>query len=720
MPNLTPKLNNFYKEIQQTERSLPPSAFLLLALTSIAKVTSISRLKVSSKLLRGRGYIFANIYSMIIAHSGSGKDLLYGVFNDTTAPLMKQAVQRYDDWRSKVISDLALEAEEKFPNNKQDRKEYIRDNSPRNVVFETEDGTPEGLMDIRSAIGEANMGGIFIHHSEFAQVFENDKQDTNLFLEVIKKGYEGDTPAKVTRNAPIIPAVKDVPMNMLVYTAPINTEDESSLNKFINFLAKGYARRMYFCKPNDNKYKPFTFEESLENYERQSLLLEGFRTDLESIYNSIVGIENNIFKTTIEVDKILYNYQQENLATTYTLTQSPIDQVLAKEMNGRHWRALKVAGLIAIYEHPDNRIITTDDVNAAIWITEQLAKDLEEILNYDSESGYKLLFELMMNGENHKRTDFYEKHKRLGISKNDMKKFLEENLPLLQTYAPTKGYQLIEEERTRKQGGNVYKLEPIAKEESKEQDIIFSYSTDLAKKYEPATIGWKELHKVVTGKYNYSFAQYKNKHRTKTNATGEVNAIALDIDDGWSMKEAEEFLKEKNIKALIATTKSHQKAKNGVVCDRFRIVMPLSEPIKVDDDKYSNMMIHIHQFFDEKPDSACKDISRFYFGNNGEYKYLDGKAINGKSFIVKENEVKYIPNIPSDKSISGVKKWATENYTEGQRNRVIYWAGGALKKKGLSESEILDELNDIMKTANAPELDQKELTATLKSTLRNH
>jgi hypothetical protein len=644
--------------------------------------------------------------------------LLYGIFNDATDSFMRDALRNYEDWRSKVISDLALEAQAKFPNNKSERKEYIRDNSPRNIVFETEDGTPEGLMDIRSAIGEANMGGIFIHHSEFAQVFENDKQDTNLFLEVIKKGYEGDTSAKVTRNAPIIPAVKNVPMNMLVYTAPINTEDEKSLSKFINFLAKGYARRMYFCKPSDNKYKPFTFAESLENYERQSLLLEGFKYELEKVYNSMIGVANNIFNTTIEVDEILYNYQQGNLSTAYALTQSAVDQVLAMEMNGRHWRALKVAGLIAIYEHPEDRVITIDDANAAIWITDQLAKDLEEILNYDSVSGYKLLFELMMDGSSYKRTDFYDKHKKLGVSKSDMKKFLEENIPLLQTYALTKGYQLIEEERSRKQGGNVYKLEPIAREEAREQEIIFSYSMDLAKDYAPATISWKELHKVVTGKYNYSFAQYKNKHRTKANATGEVNAIALDIDDGWSMTEAETFLKEKNIKALIATTKSHQKEKNGIVCDRFRIVIPLSEPMKADDEKYSNMMIHIHQFFDEKPDSACKDISRFYYGNNGEYKYIDGKAINGKVFIVQEEKrVITKREIKGDDIRTIASNWAANEYAENRRNRTLNRLALWLADTGYTRSEIEDAVVYVSENSGNPQ-DENDVEGMLKSVFK--
>lgn len=50
------------------------------------------------------------------------------------------------------------------------------------------------------------------------------------------------------------------------------------------------------------------------------------------------------------------------------------------------------------------------------------------------------------------------------------------------------------------------------------------------------------------------------------------NIIIFDIDDGLSIEEAKQQFKA--YEYLIATTKSHQKDKKGIICDRFRIIIP--------------------------------------------------------------------------------------------------------------------------------------------------
>ena len=64
-------------------------------------------------------------------------------------------------------------------------------------------------------------------------------------------------------------------------------------------------------------------------------------------------------------------------------------------------------------------------------------------------------------------------------------------------------------------------------------------------------------------------------------------------------------------KIIIATTKSHQKEKNGIICDRFRMIIPFDQRITdVVQYKY-NMEFILEQC--EFADKACKDAARLFF-----------------------------------------------------------------------------------------------------------
>lgn len=61
---------------------------------------------------------------------------------------------------------------------------------------------------------------------------------------------------------------------------------------------------------------------------------------------------------------------------------------------------------------------------------------------------------------------------------------------------------------------------------------------------------------------------------------------------------------------IIGTTKSHQKEKNGITCDRYRVVMWFAEPIMSLELYKHNMKLLIEKY---GADKACKDGARFFF-----------------------------------------------------------------------------------------------------------
>jgi hypothetical protein len=119
----------------------------------------------------------------------------------------------------------------------------------------------------------------------------------------------------------------------------------------------------------------------------------------------------------------------------------------------------------------------------------------------------------------------------------------------------------------------------------------------------------EHLAEVVT-KTHYSLSTFKDGYRNKANFI-ETRAIGLDFDAGMTIAEAEEAFKD--YAHIIAPSKSHGIEKNGVVADRFRVILFLKEPI-TDAATFEATWFSLYEKWPAM-DKACKDASRFFFGS---------------------------------------------------------------------------------------------------------
>lgn len=87
-------------------------------------------------------------------------------------------------------------------------------------------------------------------------------------------------------------------------------------------------------------------------------------------------------------------------------------------------------------------------------------------------------------------------------------------------------------------------------------------------------IDFNKLHRYVKSDYiQYSSFSWDGGYKNSERFNNEnQNLLILDIDDGLSLSQAKTIFNQ--YKYLICTTKSHQKDKKGVICDRFRIILP--------------------------------------------------------------------------------------------------------------------------------------------------
>lgn len=133
------------------------------------------------------------------------------------------------------------------------------------------------------------------------------------------------------------------------------------------------------------------------------------------------------------------------------------------------------------------------------------------------------------------------------------------------------------------------------------------------KGFKKKTIAWDEILDVITMGRAYSPSFFKDDHRSNSNYLGGNEVIFLDIDDGLTIAQAKDMFSD--LDAIIVTTKSHQKEKNGIVCDRFRVVIRLDEPMNLLSDEYRSAMTAIFNYFGSVADKQTSDPARFFFSS---------------------------------------------------------------------------------------------------------
>lgn len=106
---------------------------------------------------------------------------------------------------------------------------------------------------------------------------------------------------------------------------------------------------------------------------------------------------------------------------------------------------------------------------------------------------------------------------------------------------------------------------------------------------------------------HYSLSTFSNR-RIKADFRS-ARFVGLDFDQNYSLTTAlEDF---KKFRCIIGTTRNHQKEKNGLVCDRFRVILELESDI-LDNNFFDFVVRKLHKRY-PAADASCKDSSRFFY-----------------------------------------------------------------------------------------------------------
>lgn len=201
----------------------------------------------------------------------------------------------------------------------------------------------------------------------------------------------------------------------------------------------------------------------------------------------------------------------------------------------------------------------------------------------------------------------------------------------------------------------------------------------------PANIDDPERIALGISRFPWSGIQWYRGHRLQKNF-GRAAWCVLDFDDSeLTLEQACKIFCD--CMHVIGTTKSHQKAKNGVVRDRFRVALRFEDPIEDLETYRASMRYYIAKY---DADPVCVDGARFFwpcveiksFGNGYTQEIVQPPPPKAPKDYSAYREEKALPHW-----IEGLLKYGC---VDGARNTTCFKLGLYLVQCGFDEDEIVE------------------------------
>lgn len=644
-------------------------------------------------------YLPCNFYGIALAPSGFNKGRINKTLQDN---VFKGFRTEYDEFSNRVSADnMSLLAEQKAIKEGIDQEEamdilYQRWKKLPDKLYDFSDATEAGLKGAREKYTMAGIGGTCMQIDEIAYNIEKFEEVVGALLEAYDFGESKDKLIKVDSNG----ATGAIPASLFMFGSPSALLNGSKTEeKFMSMLIQGYARRMFFSYIKEYAY--IDEEEPMEILNRTrsskntgSELLSHF-TDLatDAWHKRVITCDDTIYCKVIE-------YEQLN--KRHTLTMKVHQEAEKFEVGHRHWKLFKLMGLLAMAEHRD--YVTMDDFNDALEVVHDSGQCFNEIVN--REPNYVRLFNFMVDMDTKlTEADLFE-HLYFYSSSNQAQR--KDMRTLAMAYAYSQNGFIRE---TSKNGVIFYEAEVMRKTDLNK--LRFSYSTDIAKDYRNEEVKWDELKQFfVTPNFHYAVHHFNNGTRNSESVIEGFNLLVLDIDDGLPIDMARSLLNEYTY--FLYTTKRHTEDHN-----RFRIVLPLSNIVKLNDKDYKKFMENIFAWLPFSVDTATKDISRKWLTNNGQGFSNNGVMLDPTDFIPDtSNEKEHKRKLEDLGDLDGIEKFFISQIEDGtgRSNTLIKYAL-MLLDGGMSYENIEDRVVVLNDKLDNP-LGVQEIMKTIMVTVR--
>ena len=481
---------------------------------------------------------------------------------------------------------------------------------------------------------------------------------------------QSEGPLNVTSGGEAYFLVENVVFNALMFGAPAPFElTPAKKDRLLETYVSGMARRSFIY--HNNTYKKSENRNAL--FEKQPA---DFYDNLDKYILELRHFINNTEFITYpqEIRDMLLEYDSMK-----ELERERSHSLIAEDL-GSTKKMEKLLGIIATLDLEDT--INVEHLKFVIDFTEAMDKTAEETI--EIKPVYQRIYNEIEKRSYTTRTEIIKSVKDITI------KDLDSQMILVQEHANILGNSLIKKEYD---GIVKYKIEKLST--TSLDNIIISINADMRPTVPQGFIRkvgtFKGLaEKIINADFRYSAGSFRNDYINDANYLQEQNLFIIDIDNDLTLEDAKNLFS--GMTYLIATTRTHQKEKKGIVCDRFRIILPTMSTFHLSPAVYSDMYMNvINSLGIEEADTQCRNASRWYYGNpNGEYWYNEGELLDIRTFIPDSSEHKEASgsvnkydtstyDAPASVRVDAALRWFLANTSKGNRNKNIFLLGALLK-----------------------------------------
>ncbi len=408
--------------------------------TKFAQMATFKRIKVKEADYEKSHIV--NYYGVDIMSSGTGKDK---ITRETDQYLFTGFRVFFNSANNEYISrkeaELLETAKNKHPNSENKRFEFMEKekNKIRNLRFELEEATPEGLFADCVTLHNSGIGSLLIKIPELGLFLENPTQNQQLFMNSVIKLYDGEANIKSTKGESRSVDVKEIPCNCLFYSDSNKLLKDKANEYLMKLLDTGLARRSFIAFMPDKKIS-INDDYELELQIKNKAYKEAERIS-ELINKTFVAIDKDSeFQMLPEAYKLYHCYKNRN-KNEYNKLLGKSDDILLKELMGRFWKTFKLAGIIAAIEHPEEHVIKPQDIEYAIYQSELFAQDFEKFFKTKPQNNTDKLFLYFINNKESWLTKQEIKKQRI-VNDNNFARWFNETIEYIKNMAECQGYSI--------------------------------------------------------------------------------------------------------------------------------------------------------------------------------------------------------------------------------------------------------------------------------------
>ncbi len=690
---LNPLVNEIMDLVLNVKDDIPENLILMMINYAFAEVASNLRGKL--RLYDGSVKPLNN-YTYIFAPSGVGKDVslnaLNRIFIDSFTERMEKGFdkhkQKYWDNRAMALVDEGKEDVESII------REEMKMVSP--FSYRISSGTEAGISKSRVTYSYYDIGAINLVIDELGANYQNIRSLMALML----SSYEdGNTNGRQLKQESVV-SVKGVPSNFMGYSSPALVFDGGLTEKSLfDDLSQGMARRSFFALAEKPEPLQLSAADMVKQNRDRATKNKGKMEEMNTYFAKLAHPSNMYREVSLseEAEVLIAEYQIK--CDKVAKANPDIQEQERLELVNRSWKATRLASIYAFIT--GLKEVDEDCVNQAIYVADVSGESFKRVMNQPPV--YERVFDFI---KNRKRTSDVDLEKQKWYSGNKTQK--RDLLSLARAYGYENNYLFRIKEV---EGVEFYSFIEVPKTDV--DKITISISKDITKGFKPKVVPFDIIHEVVmNNEFKYSAGTFKDGYRNKDNYEKKQNLVIIDIDDGMKLETAKIMFS--NYKCFMATTKSHQKDKHGLVCDRFRIIFITDRTIKLDSETYGRFMANVYDSLGVPADQSCKDSSRFYYGAEGEYWYSEGEKLLEISDLIpdttKSKEREVMLSSSGIGSTAGIERIILEEAINGNRNNAVLKYALFIADSGYSfedtKEKVLSFNDKLVESVNVKELEQ--------------